>query len=208
MVLVFDFRLGERGFKGNGPVNWLFAAVDQASFDEGGKGAHHIGLKGGGLGLVLVLPVGEDADALELGGLLGDPALGKLVAFRAQFGGRDRLFQFLQFAGDLLLDGQAVAVPAGHVGRAETAHGFVAVDDVLERLVQGRADMDVAVRERWAVMQDEGRGAGPFALDGVVEIGFFPVGHPGRLALHQIRPHGEIGFGKQEGVFQVLRHSE
>ncbi len=61
--------------------------------------------------------------------------------------------------------------------------------------------MDVAVGERGAVVQDEGGGSGPVLLDPGVQAEFFPVGEPGRLALHQARPHGKVGFWQQESVF-------
>ena len=63
------------------------------------------------------------------------------------------------FLGDLEFDGQAVAIPARDVRGAEAAQGFVFDDDVLEDFVQRGADVDVAVGEGRAVVQDEfGRG--------------------------------------------------
>ena len=45
---------------------------------------------------------------------------------------------------DLVLDGQPVAVPARHVGSVEPAQRLVLDDQVLEHLVQGRAQVDAA----------------------------------------------------------------
>jgi hypothetical protein len=56
---------------------------------------------------------------------------------------------------DLVLDGQAVAVPARHVGRVEAGHGLGADDDVLEDLVERVADVDAAVGVGRAVVQHE-----------------------------------------------------
>jgi hypothetical protein len=83
MFLVFDFCLGQRGLKGNRPVNRFFGSINEVLFDEGGEGADDIGLKGGRLGLGFVFPVGEHAKALELRGLLCDPEFGEFVALRA-----------------------------------------------------------------------------------------------------------------------------
>ncbi len=56
---------------------------------------------------------------------------------------------------DLVLDRQAVAVPARHVGRVEAGQRLRADDDVLEDLVDRVADVDVAVGVGRAVVQDE-----------------------------------------------------
>jgi hypothetical protein len=141
----------------------------------------------------------------ELRGLFGNPAFGKGVALRAQTGGRDRFLFLLQLAGDLLFDRQAVAIPAGHVRGAVAAQGFVTKGDVLERLVQRGADVDVAVGEGRAVMQYERRAGGVFLLDGGVQSLLARKGLPMRetcgFALDQIGPHGKVGFGKLESIF-------
>ena len=59
------------------------------------------------------------------------------------------------FLRDFELNRQPVAIPAGNVGRAFAAQGLILDDDVLENLVQRGADVDVAVGERRAVVQDE-----------------------------------------------------
>ncbi len=203
MIFIFYLRLGERGFKRDGPEDRFLAAVDEALFHKRGKGTQNVGFECGCLGLVLIRPVGENAEAFELGGLCGDPAFGKLVASGAELSRGEGEFFFLYLARNLLLYRQAVAVPTGDIRRAVPAHCLVAVDDVLERLVQCGADMDVAIGERRTIVQDEGRLPGAAPLNPVVKAEFFPMRHPGRLALDQTRPHGKIGLGEQEGVFQV-----
>jgi hypothetical protein len=170
VVAILDLRLGERGLEGDAPVDRLLAAVDEAPLDERGKGADNVRLERRILRLVLVFPVGQHAEALELTGLGRDPALGKRVAFRPELSSREDLLLRLQFAGDLLLDRQPVAVPAGHEGGAEAPHRLVPVEGVLEHLVERGADVDVPVGEGRAVVQDEraGRLAAPL-LDAVVK---------------------------------------
>lgn len=201
MVLVFDFGLGEGGFERNGPVNRFLRAIDEALFDESGERADDVGLVGGGLGLVFSGPIGEDAEALELLGLAGDPAFGKGIAERTHLGGRDLLIFRLELTHHLLLDGQAVAIPARNVGRAKSSQGFVAKSDVFEALVECRADVDVAVGERRSVVQDESGVAGAVLLDGVVEPQLFPMSESEGFAGGQICPHGEIGLGELKRVF-------
>ncbi len=157
MLLVLDLGLGERRLEGDGPVDRLLAAVDEALLDERGEDPQDVGLEGRRLGLVLARPVREHPEALELARLLGDPGLGKGVAEPPQLGRRDLPLRLAQLARDLLLDREAVAVPSGDVGRAEPPHGPVADGYVLEDLVHGGADVDVAVGEGRAVVQHEGR---------------------------------------------------
>jgi len=73
VILVFDFRLGEGGFKGDRPVDGFLAAVDETLFDERSERPEDVGLEAGTLGLVLVRPVGEDAEAFELRRLFRNP---------------------------------------------------------------------------------------------------------------------------------------
>jgi hypothetical protein len=105
-----------------------------------------------------------------------------------------------------MLDRQAVAVPARDVRRAEPAHGLVAQDGVLQELVEGGADVDVAVGEGRTVVQDEGRLAGGAGLDLAVEALALPVGDPDGFALGQTGPHREIGDGKVEGILELFGH--
>lgn len=138
-----------------------------------------------------------------------DPAVvARNRAQLAELGGGEGFLLRLDLAGDLLLDRQTVAVPARHVRRAVAAHGAVAERDVLEGLVQRGADVDVAVGEGRTVVEDEGRAGGVFGLDAGIEVEFLPVRHPLRFASHEVGPHGKIGLGQVQGVFQVVCHAE
>ena len=53
-----------------------------------------------------------------------------------------------------------MAIPAGDVGRVEAGHGFGLDDEVLEDLVEGGAQVDVAVGVGRAVVQDVSGAAG------------------------------------------------
>ena len=86
-----------------------------------------------------------------------------------------RVAGLAHFLRDLELDRQPVAIPARHVGRAEAAQGFVFDDDVLENLVQRGADVDVAVGERRAVVQDEFLRAGARGLDFLRKASRLPI---------------------------------
>ncbi len=99
-----------------------------------------------------LLPTAEDADSLELLALQVEILLRVLAALLAH---RQRVHVELLAAQQVVhldLDGQSVAVPAGHVGRVEAAHAARLDDEVLQRLVQRSAQMDGTVGVGWAVV--------------------------------------------------------
>ena len=70
----------------------------------------------------------------------------------------------------------------------------------LRRLVQCVAHVDVAVRERRAVVQDE-RGLALVLFEHqAVDVDLVPVLQHRRLALRQAGAHREIGFRGDDGV--------
>ena len=107
---------------------------------------------------------------------------------------------------DFEFNRQAVAIPARNVGRAESAQRFVFDDDVLENLVQRRADVDIAVGEGRAVVERKFLCAGALLLDFCVKFRRFPFFQTFRLARHQIGFHGKAGARQVERVFVVRRH--
>ncbi len=98
-------------------------------------------------------PIAEDAEPLELLALHADEmARGRL----ALFADLDRVgLRRAEFLHHLVLDGQAVAIPAGHERRVVAAHVLVFQDDVLEHHVERVAHVGVAVGEGRAVVEDE-----------------------------------------------------
>ena len=102
-----------------------------------------------------MLPVAEHADALEVGHLLRD-LLGRVgAALGLHLVARQAAAEGLL---DRVLDRQAVAVPARRVARVEAGELARLDDHVLQDLVGGVADVQLAVRVGRAVVQDE---AGP-----------------------------------------------
>ena len=69
--------------------------------------------------------------------------------------------------------------------------------------VQPGAQMDFAGGVGRAVVQDEERRAGARFQDAAVEPHLLPGGQLLRLALRQLRLHGEIGLRQIQGAFQV-----
>ena len=176
MVLVFDLGFGERGAAGNAPIDRLFAAIHETFFDDVGKQAQLVGLVFLVERQIWIIPVAEDAETFELLALDINIFAGVGFAGFADGGGVGAgVASLAHFLGNLEFDGQAVAIPARHIGRAETPEGFVFDDDVLENLVQRGADVDIAVGEWRAVVQDKFFRAGARRLDFWVKPGRLPL---------------------------------
>ncbi len=187
-VFVLDFGFGQRALAVEAPVDGLQATIDVALLQ-------HLAQRADLVGLVLVrhrrvrmVPVAEHAEPLELLALVVDLLGGVRARQPLRFGGGEILAVRLL---DLHLDRHAVAVPARHVGRVEARHPLALDDDVLEDLVDGVADVDVAVRVRRAVVQDEARPALRRRADRLVDLRALPFRHPARLAARKIAAHRE-----------------
>ena len=203
VVVIFDLGLGQRGFLYRRPHHRPQPAVQRAVHQEAADLARNRGLARQVHGGVAVWPVAEYAEAAELGFLDRHPVRGIGSAFGAEIEDRDGvLVLFLRpvLLLDLPFDRQAVAVPAWDIVGVEAAHLTGAVDDVLEDLVQRGADMQMAVRVRRAVMQDEFfavfRGRAQLAP----QVHRLPPGEHGRLLVRQVATHREAGGGQEDGA--------
>ena len=123
MIGVFDLGFGEGGAVLHAPVDGLEAFVDVAAVEEIDEGAGDDRLVLRAHGEIGVIPPAEDAEALEIGTLEIDEFFGVLAAGAADLDGRHVGLLAAEFAIDLDFDGQAVAIPAGDVGRIEAHHG-------------------------------------------------------------------------------------
>ena len=203
VVGVLNLRLGQGGLVGGAPVHRLHALVDEALLRHLAEDLNLPGLKLGQQGDVGVLPLAQHPQALELPGHLGDIALGVLPALGAELGGGHLVpldLLVLQHGG---LDGQAVGVPAGHIGGAVAGHVLVLDDHVLEDLVQGGADVDVAVGVGGAVVEDKLGLALVARHHLVVQIVVVHGLEHVRLPLGQAGPHGEVGLGQMDGLVVI-----
>jgi len=209
VVVVFDLGIGQRGLLDHRPHHRLGALVEAAVHRELVDFADDLRLGREGHGGVGVLPVALHAQPAELGGLDADPFLGELAAFGAEL---DERHVILVLAGlavfllDLPLDGQAVAVPAGDIVGVEALHLAEADDDVLQDLVDGVADVDVAVGIGRAVVQHEllaALGAGA-QLAEQVHLG--PALQQLGLLGRQAAAHGEVGARQKDGRFVIAGH--
>ena len=201
VVLIFDLGLGQGGLVVVAPVDGLQALIDIALLVHRAKDLDLFGLEAGVHGLVRMLPIAKDAEALEALHLHIDIMLGKIVAGGAE--GRDGHLLAVQLVllDDGGLDRHAVVVPAGDVGRIIAAHCRGADHEVLDALVERMAHVERAVRERRAVVQGEAGLAVVFLEQLVVEVHVVPLLEHIRLAHRQAAAHREAGFAHVERLF-------
>ena len=209
VVEILDLGLGERGLLDHRPEHRLGAEIEPAIHQELAELADDLRLGLEGHGGVGVLPVAENAEALELLALHLDPVRGEIAAFAAELDQRHPVLVAALgpvFLLDRPFDGQPVAVPSGHVVGVAPEHLLRAVDDVLEDLVEGVPDMEMAVRVRRPVVEDELFAApGGFAQP-PEEIVALPAFEERGLALRQSRAHPEFGLGQKDGRAVIGRH--
>jgi hypothetical protein len=160
VILVLDLRLGERRAAMDAPVDRLLAFVDEPLLDEPSEGARDRRLIAEVHGQVRLIPGAENSEALELLAHDADVALGVRTARAAEVGDRHVALLRTELAIDFELDRQAVAVVADDVRRVEPGHRARLDDQILQDLVERRAEVDVAVGVGRAVVQDELRRAG------------------------------------------------
>ena len=203
IVLILDFGLGQRRLVLGAPVHGLQALVDIALAVHLAEDLDLLGLKGLVHGFIGMLPVAEDAEAAEAAHLTVDEVLCKGLTGIAELRDRHGLVVELVLLDDGGFNGHAVVVPAGNIGRVIAAHRMGADDEVLERLIECVAHVDIAVGERRAVVQDERRLALVLFEHQAVDVDLVPVLQHARLALRQARAHREVRLRGDDGVLIV-----
>ena len=199
-ILIFDLGLGECGLFDRRPHHRLGAAIEHVARGEFEQFADDRRF-----GLIIhrqirMIPVAADAEALQLLALGVDPMLRISAAFGAEFLDRHLVLVELFLAIlllDLPLDRQAVAVPAGDVGRVLALQRLGADDHVLEDMVERVADVHVAIGIGRAVVEDELLAPGARGADLAFEIGLEPFGENKRFLLGRPAFIGKSVLGRK-----------
>ena len=203
MRLVLHLRFGERRAAVCAPVHGLLALVDHALLHELAEGADDGGLVAEVHGAVGRAPQADDAKALEAVPLDVEVLLGVRAAGPAKVGRAHLPLPGAELAVDLQLDGQAVAIPARQVRCVVASHVVRLDDQVLQDLVERRADVDLAVGVWRAVVQQEDRGALARGANLPVQVHLVPAGDGLGLGRLQVGLHREGGPGQVAGLFPV-----
>ncbi len=147
-----------------------------------------------------MLPVTQHTQPLKVSHLLADLFAG--------IGAAERLHLVARQAPavvffDLVFDGQAVAVPARHIARIKAGQLFALHHHVFEDLVDGMADVQLAIGIGRAVMQHKERCTTPChpqtSIQATVLLRVIPGRNPRRFALGQVAAHRERGVGQIQG---------
>ncbi len=181
----------------------LLALVETAVFGEGRQlagGDPFIDIVHGEIGVV---PFSHDAQAFELLPLHLHEFCRILAAQLAHFGLGDLVLLRTQVLLHLQLDGQPVAVPSRDVGCFEAAHAFAFQDDVLQDLVEGMANVDMAVGIGRTVMEYVFRFIPACVSHFVIESHALPFSQNLHFFLCEIGFHGKAGNRQVQGVFIV-----
>ncbi|MGY4467152.1 hypothetical protein ACVWWK_002834 [Bradyrhizobium sp. LB9.1b] len=208
VVLVLDLGFGERGLLDHAPHHRLGAAIERAVGGKLHQLARDLGLgriAHGGVGMV---PVADHAEALEFLALHAEPVRRVSAALFAEIDHRGTVAEVglllallaIMLLLDFPLDRQTVAVPARHVVGIEAEHLLALGDEILQDLVQRRADMDVAIGIGRAVMQHELVAALGALAQLLVEAHLVPALEDLRLALRQAGAHQEFGLRQEQGL--------
>ena len=206
MVVIFHLGFGQGRVAGTAPVNGLFGADDVAFFHKIGQFTRRGGLIGGFHAHVGIVPVTQHAQPLELLALHINP-FGRVVAAElAHHMGGQLFFLFLELLFHLVFNGQAVAVPAGHIARGKALHVARLDHNILENLVQRRAHVNMAVGIGRAVVQHIDAPAARGVDHDFTRVDLIPFPESFRLALRQIGFHGKGGLRKIQG-FLVVTHA-
>ena len=204
VILIFDLGLGQGGLVLGAPVHRLQALVDVAVLVHLAEDAHLVRLEALVHGLVGVLPVADDAQALEAFHLDADVLFGIGLTGAAEVRHAHGLVVQLLLLDDGGFNGHTVVIPAGDIGGIVAPHGVGAGDKVLDGLVQGMTHMDGAVGEGRAVVKVEAGLALVLLEHLVVDVQLLPVPEHLRLPGGQPGTHGEVGFGKVQRCVKIL----
>jgi hypothetical protein len=203
VVLVLDLGLGERRSAVDAPVNGLLALVDQTARDALAERARNGGLVFEVHRQVGMLPVPEDAQALELLGHDADEAFRVRAAGPTEVRGRHLAFPGTKFPVDLQLDGEAVTVIAGDVRGVVARHRTRLDDQVFQDLVERRSQVNLPVGVRRPIVQHVSPGARAARADLFFEADLAPPRDRLRLGHLQVGLHRKVGSRQIEGVFPL-----
>ena len=201
MIGVFHLGFGQGRPAVAAPVDGLLAAHDLALLHKGGQFGSGDGLIGRLHGHIRIGPVAQNAQALEFPALDVEKFLRVLAAAFADRMSGQILFPVAQFHFHIMFDGQPVTVPAGHIGRGPAQQIARLDHNILENLVQRRAQMNMTVGIGRAVMQHI---PPPFArsfLHETIGVRLFPELQRLRFLLDKVRLHRKPGIRQIEGRF-------
>src|SRR5215208_3633210 len=200
VLVIFNFRFGERRLVLETPVNRPCSFVNPTTLDKPRKHARGFGLVVVRHPQVWIVPLAEDSESFEVARLALQRILCVLTTSATKTLDTEvvlLLAFLLERAFDVYLDGQAMTVVTRNVRRVVAHHRARFDDEVFEDLVHRRAEMNVGVRVWRPIMHDELRATLTCAADQAVKIKLGPLLKPGGFTLR------EIGLLRKGGLRQI-----
>ncbi len=207
LVAVLNLCFGKGRMAVAAPMYWLAPAIDGARVPDSLKDFYIGSVIVISIGKIRVIPLAKHTETLEALTLRIHLLDGHLATESAD-GGRGELAELVlaHHVLDLVLDGKAMAVPAGHVGNLATLHDPVSVDDVLGDLVLRMTQVNGAICVGRPVMQHELLVALVLFERKLVDTRLLPSGEPLRLILGKVGTHRELGARQVRRLFVALCH--
>ena len=207
LVLILHLGLGQGRTAVHAPMHWLEALVHMAVIDNTRQRAHDIGLELEVHGQVGIEPVPDDTHADKIGTLAIDLSGSVVTAFFAKLLRAHLDARFTHLLLDIEFNGQAVTVPARHIGGIEARQGPRLDDNILEDLVDGMAQVQFTVGIGGAIVQDEFRATGAGLADFLIQVHVLPFFQSLGFPLGQAGFHGEGRFRQVQCVFVITHMS-
>ncbi len=97
-----------------------------------------------------------------------------------------------------------MAIPARHIRRIEIAQGLALDDDVFEDLIYRMADVNITIRIRRAIVQDELLASFGRRTDALVALLRLPLRKHQWLAFGHIATHGKCRIGEIQRILLLV----
>ena len=157
VVLILDLCFRQCSLIVRAPVNGLESLVDIALLVHLTEDLDFLRFEFRIHGLVRMLPVTDDANALKAFHLNIDVMLCKIMTGIPELRSAHGLAVQFVLLDNGRFNGHAVVIPSGDVRSVVSAHGIGTGDEILDGFVQSMSHMRCAVGERRAVVQVEQR---------------------------------------------------
>ena len=136
---------------------------------------------------VRIVPFAKNSESLKISRLALERIRRKLATGAANTERRHVLLLFTKLPLYMQFDRQSMTVIAGNIRRIKPEHRARLDDQIFQDFIERRAQMDISIRIRWAIVKDKFVGAGAGLADQCIEIHLGPFFQARGLSLWQVR---------------------
>ena len=153
--MILNFSLGQGRLTGKAPVDRFFTSNQTAVLSKFSAFPGDGGFVAIVHGQVRIIPDSHHAQALEFFALNVDKLLGIGPAQSTNLGHAEIFLFFAEFFVHIMLDGQAVAIPARHVDGIVPCHLSGPDNDVFQYFIERRSDVNIPIGIRGSVVKNK-----------------------------------------------------